>query len=68
MQFKFLKTKQPAMEMHRERQSEMSSAWGEDLGEAERKLTSCGELAWLEMVLDSRLNSLDFIGITILED
>lgn len=51
--------------MQKEWQSEMSSAVVEYLGEAERKLTLRDEL---EMILDSRLNNLDFIGITILED
>lgn len=51
--------------MQKEWQSEMSSAAVEYLGEAERKLTLRDEL---EMILDSRLNNLDFIGITILED
>lgn len=54
--------------MQKEWQSEMSSAAVEYLGEVERKLTLRDELAWLEMILDSRLNNLDFIGITILED
>lgn len=56
------------MGMQKEWQLEMSSARVEYLGEAERKLTLRDELAWLEMILDSRLNNLDFIGITILED
>lgn len=65
MQFEFLKTKYIAIGMQKEWQSEMSSAVVEYLGEAERKLTLRDEL---EMILDSRLNNLDFIGITILED
>lgn len=65
MQFEFLKTKYIAIGMQKEWQSEMSSAAVEYLGEAERKLTLRDEL---EMILDSRLNNLDFIGITILED
>lgn len=56
------------MGMQKEWLSEMSSAGVEYLGEAERKLTLRDELVRLEMILDSGLNNLDFIGITILED